>query len=301
MSAEVFYQSSAELARVSNTFSVDDVATDPTTVTLVITDPLMVATSYTYAAAEITRTGTGAYYLDVPCVTAGTWQYVWVGTGAASDAVAGTWHVHSTTLQRLYCTPEEFKTRTGIDDALDDSVIMDVLRASSRAIDRHCNRQFFRIESTRTYAAYCYTEVSINDLVSATTIKTDPAGSGIYDTTWTAGTDYQLLTGVDGFNADASAEPLPYTLIEAIGNLSFPRSAGRGKRDLVQVVGIFGWPAVPDAVRQACSIIAADLFKLRQAPFGIAGFGEFGGIRIRDNQRAMSLLSPYVKHKILVG
>ena len=46
-------------------------------------------------------------------------------------------------------------------------------------------------------------------------------------------------------------------------------------QDRIQVTGVFGWPAVPLAVKQAALIAAADLFRLKDAPFGVAGFGEF--------------------------
>lgn len=89
----VFYQSPSELATITNTFYVDNVATDPTTVTLTVLAPGGTSTSYTYAASQITRTGTGAYSKDIACTIAGTWAYVWTGTGTASDVAAGTWIV----------------------------------------------------------------------------------------------------------------------------------------------------------------------------------------------------------------
>ena len=49
MGAAVFFESASELARLSNTFTVADVATDPTTVALTLTDPTGVATIYTLA------------------------------------------------------------------------------------------------------------------------------------------------------------------------------------------------------------------------------------------------------------
>jgi hypothetical protein len=92
--AQVFYAAAAaELATLTNTFTVGGVPTDPTTVSLTITDPAGTATTYTYAAAQITKTSTGAYTKDIPCTTAGAWTYTWTGTGAASDVATGIWHV----------------------------------------------------------------------------------------------------------------------------------------------------------------------------------------------------------------
>ena len=44
-----------ETVRISGYFTVDGVLTDPTTITLKIQTPAGVETSYTYAAAEITK------------------------------------------------------------------------------------------------------------------------------------------------------------------------------------------------------------------------------------------------------
>src|SRR4051812_44284747 len=93
MSVPVFYESSSELATLTNTFSVAGVATDPTTVSLTVTTPTGPATTYTYAGGTITKTGTGVFTKDIPCSEDGLWTYSWTGTGAASDVVDGTWNV----------------------------------------------------------------------------------------------------------------------------------------------------------------------------------------------------------------
>ena len=74
MAATVFFAGSAEIATLTNTFAVSGVATDPTTVTLAITDPTGTTTTYTYAAAEITKDSTGVYHKDITCSSAGVWR-----------------------------------------------------------------------------------------------------------------------------------------------------------------------------------------------------------------------------------
>ncbi len=83
--ATVFFEGASELATLTNTFTVAGAPTDPSTVSLVVTDPTQASTTYTYAAAQITKTGTGVYTKDIPCTLAGTWTYEWVGTASASD------------------------------------------------------------------------------------------------------------------------------------------------------------------------------------------------------------------------
>lgn len=296
MGATVFFESASETATLSNTFSVSGTPTDPTTVALVVTTPAGVATTYTYALAEVTKTGTGIYTKDIACTEDGTWQYVWTGTGSAADVVAGTWTVFGTELQRRYCSLEELKSRAGITGTGDDFEISLAIESASRWIDGYCDRRFWRGTDTRTYESRSLYCVDVDDLVSVTTLKTDASGDGTFETTWTTA-DYQLRP----VNPNAAPEPRPYTSIRAVGSYTFPMVYGYTQRtDLVQVVGVFGWPASPLAVKQAALILSADLFKLKGAPFGVANFGDFA-VRIRDNPRVTALLAPYRRHAVLMA
>lgn len=296
MGATVFYESANELATLTNTFSVSGTPTDPTAVTLTVTTPAGTATTYTYSLGEITRTSAGIYTKDIACSAGGVWQYVWNGTGAASDTIAGTWTVFGTDLHRLYCTPEELKSRTGIADDLDDFEILAACTAVSRWIDQYCTRAFYRDAGTRTFIPDCIGELDCGDLVSVTTLKTDSAGDGTFETTWAA-SDYQLLP----HDAAVGAEPRPYTRIAAIGSQSFPLPYGYARRDRIEIAGVFGWPAVPPAVKQAAAILSNDYLKLGAMAFGVAGYGEYGAVRARQSIPAMDMLGPYRRHPILVA
>ena len=72
--------------RLSNTFLIGTTATDPTTVTLEVTDPSGVLSSYTYPATVV-KDATGVYHKDVPVNQAGEWHYRFIGTGTV-EAVA---------------------------------------------------------------------------------------------------------------------------------------------------------------------------------------------------------------------
>lgn len=296
MGATVYYASDSELATLTNTFSVNGVATDPTTVTLVVTSPSGVDTTTTDAGLTHTP-GTGLYSLDVACTEPGVWQYVWTGTGTASDVTAGTWTVLSTALATLYVTPEELKGRLGISDTVDDFEVRAAVESVSRGIEKVCGeRQFFRDTQTRLYAADDFYTCPIDDLVSVTTLKTDDDGDGVFETTW-ATSDYELLP----VNPRRAGETWPYTTIHAVGSRSFPLNRSpSGRRHRVQVAGTFGWPAVPSGVSSAARMLAAEQFKTKDAPFGFANVGDMA-VRIRRNSIAMDLLSPYVRYPVLVA
>jgi len=292
----VFYEGSAELATLTNTFSVSGTPTDPTTITLAVTDPLGVTTSYTYAGGTVTRAGTGVYTKDIACATAGTWSYVWTGTGAASDVAAGTWTVSDAPGSDLYCTPEQLKSGTGISDNLDDREILDACRSVSRWIDGHCNRVFARRSLTWLVDACGYYQVKVPDLVSVTTLKTDNDADGVFETTWTTA-DYELQP----VNAALEVEPQPYTSIAAVGSLLFPvRTSRLGRPPRAQIVGVFGWPSLPSGVSTAAGLLATDYLNAGGMKFGVMGFDGYA-VRAKLNGPAMEMLGKHRLDPVLMG
>ena len=74
--------------RLTGTFTDITLAVfDPTDVNLTVKSPLGISTTYTYAAAEITRASTGVYTYDLLLDRAGLWNYRWFST---TDGVAQT-------------------------------------------------------------------------------------------------------------------------------------------------------------------------------------------------------------------
>ncbi len=81
------------LVRLSCAFTVGPTATDPTTVSLTVKDPLGARTTYTYAGATITKDSTGNYHRDFIAVAPGPWNYAWDGTGACEAASEGEFRI----------------------------------------------------------------------------------------------------------------------------------------------------------------------------------------------------------------
>jgi hypothetical protein len=70
--------------------------TDPTTLTFTLLDPGGTETTYTYGTdAEIVKTSTGDYYIDVTPTQGGRWYYRWVSTGTAAGAKEGNFTVQA--------------------------------------------------------------------------------------------------------------------------------------------------------------------------------------------------------------
>ena len=290
VTATVFFADSNEIATLTNVFKVNGVATDATLATVTVTDPTG-ATS----TPSVTHVSTGTYSATVACSIAGTWGYLWEGTGTASDAVAGTFTVADAAVLRLYATPDELKSRLGITDTQDDFEIMLACQAAAKSVDSVCGRYFWRATDTRTYVPESLWRQSIDDLVSVTTLKVDQDGDGVYEQTWTSGTDYALEVAPGRYNVSSKGEAWPYTGFLAVNSGKLlPFVYPWRHLDAIQITGVFGWPAVPLNVKQAALVAATDLFKLKDAPFGVAGIGDLGVLRIKNNPVVMSLLTRYM-------
>ena len=306
MAATVFYQGSSEIAVLGNTFTVAGVVTDPGTVSVVVTDPTGAQVTHTYlgaAPADISKISTGVYSLQIPCVLPGLWSYVWIGTGAVSDVTAGTFTVTPVLLGRWYTSKEEVKSRMGLDptDTQDDDQFALAVAGATRAIEQFTHRYFWQGSDTRKYMSDSIEITYTDDLVSVTALTVDTTGNGVYDQTWGV-SDFKL----EPVNAPGFApEPKPYTTIRALpaggGHFWFPWTYPLSNPYRVQVNGVFGWPQVPPLVNQAAIQLATDIYKMKDAPFGIMGSAEFGVIRIRQSPQIEEYLWHYVRGSKKVG
>ena len=191
-----------------------------------------------------------------------------------------------------YATLAEFKAAVGITDSTDDAALQSVLDATDTLIDLYCDRKtgFGTATETRYYTAEDYEYVLTDDLVSVTTLQTDDDANGTYETTWTAGTDYVLAP------VNAALDGFPYTEIDT--SVSWPRNFPKDVYIGVKVVGVFGFPSVPAAVKQAEIIQAGAVWNSRTAPFGVIGSADLGGILRMSralHPEAALILEPYRK------
>lgn len=192
-----------------------------------------------------------------------------------------------------YCSLAELKAAARVTDSIDDALMEIAIEAASREIDGHCNRVFYSTSGTRVYNPVDTFVTNTDDIVSVTTLKTS-SNAEVYDQTWKT-SDFQLepLNGVSGGLVQ------PYTRIRAVGDYLFPIwSVGSTYNNFapVQVVGVFGWSAVPTAVKQACILLAMRQWKRYDSPLGVAGFSDIAAIRVgRTDPDVEALLQPFKK------
>ena len=171
-----------------------------------------------------------------------------------------------------YASLAEFKSAVGITDSADDTALQSVLDATDALIDNYTDRAagFGTASQTRYYTAEDFSYVLVDDLVSVSSLTTDDNGDGTYETTWTLNTDYVFAP------ANNALDGWPYTSIET--SVTWPKNFPKGVYRGVKVIGVFGWPAVPSAVKQAAIIQAGAVWSSRTSPFGVIGSQDLGGI-----------------------
>lgn len=184
-----------------------------------------------------------------------------------------------------YATLVELKAAIDIADTADDTNLQRALDAATEWIDQHTGRVFTLDASDTTRVFYPGRDgvLTVPDLVTVTSIKTDTRGDRSFNTTLVAA-DYQLMP-LDG---------PPYQSIRI-----WPQSSDSFAFDRqVQIVGKFGYTisgAAPIAVKQACLLLATRYFKRAEAPFGIlqtVDLGQFTRIS-KEDPDVISLLEPY--------
>ena len=197
-----------------------------------------------------------------------------------------------------YATRAELKFRCGIPDATTtyDTRVDDALNTASRDIEKACGRQFNKAGAVtaRVYEPCSAYLVEVDDFWTTTglVVKTDTAADGTYATT-VASTNYELrpLNGVqDGESG------WPYWKVCTVSYL-WPAIWQRAP---IQVSADWGWNAVPSGVHEGCLILAEEIFKGSDTPFGSGGYGSFGIIRARQNPFCWQRIKHYAKQQAIV-
>ncbi len=278
MSAVVLYNHANEIATVSNTFAVSGVATDPTTVSLVVTDPDGTSITYTYAASQITKTGTGAYSKDIACSSTnpGRWLAEWVGTGSASDVEPLTWTTYEPA--RQYAALAELRGRVDRTDTVRDDELLAAIEAASRQIDDDTGRRFWldSVVSARIFnpryriiRTVDGEQLLVDDIGSTTglIVEIGSVSAGVF--TGSAITDYEPMpdnSPTSGWPVTALLRPLNVWRITPLTR--------------IRITARWGWPRVPTPIHDATLLLAHRRYRRRGSPEGVAGFGDMGVVRV---------------------
>ena len=168
--------------------------------------------------------------------------------------------------------------QSGVAEARDEFLAVSIT-AASRAIDRHCNRQFGIVAAPelRYYTPWYDREigrwvVDIDDLATTSGFVLEVDGNAV--TTYKLGPRNAVAKGKvwTQLYLDSDAEYQP-----------------TGVEDEIEATASWGWPNFPTSVVQACYIQSVRFSVRDESPYGVAGSPEAG-----TEMRLLARLDPDV-------
>lgn len=213
------------------------------------------------------------------------------------------------TVEHGYCTLDDLREQLGdrASQNLSERMLTRAINAASRAVDNWTGRRFWADETPETRLFYPehsdgYELWLPEDIASIAglAIATDPAGNGSYSNVFDA-TDYRLWP----YSANTAGSIYGgWWKLEGTGRWQFNLRGISGRHGYlpVQITAHFGWAFCPAPIEQATILKAAQLFKRKDAPYGVAQFGDIAAVQItRADKDVTELLWPYVREPVTVG
>lgn len=180
-----------------------------------------------------------------------------------------------------YLLRDELKAALGDCGSVHDDAYERAIEAASRQIDEFCHRHFWKTTTPtpRVFSALTPYAVHTDDIATATGLTVEVYATG--------GVWSELATTAWATEPSVPFNGRPITRLVSYDG-AFPTSAVRPQ---VRVTAVWGWPAVPPQVVQACQMLAIDHYKSKDLTGGVAGFGEFGPVRVASfSAQARALL-----------
>lgn len=275
--------------------------TDVTGVTITITPLAGGAATIGPTSTGVTNpiAGVNAYAWAVSgALAAGDYLVSWSGTDPAAETVTATETVTVTTagtapLGGPYATRAALKARMGIPDSntTRDAEMDSRLLSAARDINSWCHRQFGRAEvaTTRKFKVGA-SGVDTHDFWTTDDLDVTPYLAGVAGTPWDV--SELELEPTDGVVNQVPG--WPYNRLAMSGYGSHPLwLASNWGGYVLWVTAKWGWEYVPENVATSNLMLAVADDKASDAPFGVAGFGDFA-IRIRQNPMVEEKLKDYV-------
>lgn len=194
-----------------------------------------------------------------------------------------------------YVSLAELKAALRITDTVDDALLNSAIASANDYVNNYCERRFdagtaqqrFYIPRGR------FDPLQIDDASAITEVAIDDDLDLSYSEVLNA-IDFQA----EPLNVTTGGILYPFTSVRPVEDGYWPMYQNRAT---VRVSGTFGWPAVPEAVKQATLLQASRLFTRLESPLGVAGFGDMGAMRVsfKGDPDVLMLLAPFQKLRIL--
>lgn len=185
---------------------------------------------------------------------------------------------------------DDFKAQHTLNDTFLDDAIERELQTASDDIDKATGQRFdLTDEETRYFRADCRSRfIDIRPPVAVvTSVAVDRDDDGAYSEDWDLGEQYVL----EPLNAEADGKPYRFLTLRG-DRYSFP-DVSRGAAN-VEIVGQFGWPAVPSMIVSATYLLAIRYLKRQEAPFAMIPGEGHAAMIARTDPDAYRLIRPFI-------
>lgn len=203
-----------------------------------------------------------------------------------------------------YCTLDDLREQLGDLERKNLSArqLVRAVNAASRAIDEYTDRRFWADTNpvTKVFDVPAGTDYELwlpEDIAASAGLVVTPYDGTAY-TTPLDSSAYRLWP----YGANSSGSPYGgWWKLESTGSSRFDVRGSRGNYPL-QITARFGWSFLPPQVEQACLLIATALFKRKDAPYGVAQFGDIAAVQVvRTDKHVQELLWPFLRDVAMVG
>lgn len=202
-----------------------------------------------------------------------------------------------------YCTVDNLREQLGDLGAqnLSETMLVRAINAASRSVDNYTDRRFWADAApvAKTFdVPGCDNELWLpEDIAYSAGLQIATSDGTAYTTIWDTA-DYRLWP----YRANTSGSTYGgWWKIESTRGLRFDVRGTNGILP-VQITARFGWAFCPAEVEQATILKAAHVFKRKDAPYGVAQFGDLAAVQItRRDYDVIELLWPYVRDVAMVA
>lgn len=205
-------------------------------------------------------------------------------------------------LEHGYCSVDDLREQLSDlgSHNLSERQLVRAINAASRSIDNHTGRRFWADAAPVSKVFPVPTaglELWLPEDIAYSAGLAVSTWDGSAYTAWDAA-DYRLWP----YGANTSGSMYGgWWKLESARGLRFDVRGATGIVP-IQIAARFGWAFTPPEVEQACLLKAAQLFKRKDAPYGVAQFGDIAAVQItRADKDVLELLWPYVRDVAMVG
>jgi len=181
-----------------------------------------------------------------------------------------------------YASVAEYRSHIGKSETAEDATVLSpALAAVSRLLDKQTGRFFTKdaLALARVFSGLDAMRLYLPDIASLTglIVKVDLNADWDYvDADETLTKDTHFFVGPE--NADKGPEPQPWRWLDIVPNNG---RLDRWRRNVwgedaaqvlrfVEVTALWGWPAVPGAIREATILITREILDLEKSGFSLA-------------------------------